>query len=128
MQRSHYDGINASALDMARLGWLWCNYGRWENKQLVPEGWMCETTKTAPDIIANCPKEQWKYGYGFWTNDYSQIWPDLPRDSLAASGAGGQHIWVCPSLDLVVVQSPGILKDRVERISELLRLILNACT
>jgi CubicO group peptidase (beta-lactamase class C family) len=88
---------------------------------------MREATRTAPDIIANCPKEQWKYGYGFWTNDYSQIWPDLPRDSFAASGAGGQHIWVCPSLDLVVVQSPGVSNNKSVKYTEFLRLILNAC-
>ncbi len=124
----YYDGINATALDMARLGWLWCKRGRWMGKQIVPESWMREATRTAPEIIASCPKEQWKYGYGFWTNDHSQLWPDLPCDSFAASGAGGQHIWVCPSLDLVVVQSPGVSKDQAERVSELLRLIRSACT
>lgn len=124
----YYDGINATALDMARLGWLWCQWGRWKDKQLVPEKWMREATKTAPDIIANCPKEQWKYGYGFWTNDHSQLWPDLPSDSFAASGAGGQHIWVCPSLDLVVVQGPGISKNRAEKVAEFISLIVNACT
>jgi CubicO group peptidase (beta-lactamase class C family) len=122
-----FDGVKANALDMARLGWLWCNRGRWKEKQIVPEYWMREATRTAPDIIANCPKEQWKYGYGFWTNDYSQIWPDLPRDSFAASGAGGQHIWVCPSLDLVVVQSPGVSNNKSVKYTEFLRLILNAC-
>jgi CubicO group peptidase (beta-lactamase class C family) len=123
-----YDGVNATALDMARLGWLWCNRGHWAGKQIVPESWMREATKTAPDITANCPKEQWKYGYGFWTNDHSQLWPGLPSDSFAASGAGAQHIWVCPSLDLVVVQSPGVLKNRAEKITEFISLILNACT
>jgi CubicO group peptidase (beta-lactamase class C family) len=123
----YYDGINATALDMARLGWLWCNYGRWKDKQLVPEEWMSEATRTAPDIIANCPKEQWKYGYGFWTNDHSQLWPNLPRDAFAASGAGGQHIWVCPSLDLVVVQFPGILKKQAEYTYCLIESILDSC-
>jgi len=123
----NFDGVNASALDMARLGWLWCNFGRWMEKQIVPESWLREATSTAPDIIVNCPKEQWKYGYGFWTNDNSQLWPDLPRDSFAASGAGGQHIWVCPSLDLVVVQSPGVSKDQAENNTGLLRQIVNAC-
>ncbi len=122
----YYDGINATALDMARLGWLWCNRGRWAGKQIVPESWMQEATKTAPDIIANCPKEQRKYGYGFWTNDHSQLWPGLPSDSFAASGAGAQYIWVCPSLDLVVVQSPGILKNQAEKITEFIKLILSA--
>jgi CubicO group peptidase (beta-lactamase class C family) len=123
----YYDRIKATALDMARLGWLWCNWGRWKDKQLVPEQWMREATRTAPDIIANCSKVQWKYGYGFWTNDHSQLWPDLPRDSFAASGAGGQHIWVCPSLDLVVVQGPGISKIQEENITEFVKLVLNAC-
>ena len=122
----YYDGINSTALDMARLGWLWCSQGRWKDKQLVPEEWMREATKTAPDIIANCPREQWKYGYGFWTNDHSQLWQDLPQDSFAASGAGGQHIWICPSLHMVVVQSPGILKNHTEYTSNILKKIFDA--
>lgn len=123
----YFDGVSATALDMARLGWLWCNWGRWKNRQLVPEEWMREATRTAPEIVANCPKEQWKYGYGFWTNDNSQLWPDLPHDSFAASGAGGQHIWVCPSLDMVVVQSPGLRQNQAKNNTRLLRLIVKAC-
>lgn len=122
----YFNGIKATALDMARLGWLWCNWGRWMDRQLVPEAWLREATRTAPAIIANCPKEQWKYGYGFWTNDHSQLWPDLPSDSFAASGAGGKHIWVCPSLDLVAVQSPGISSQQAEYVSGFLKLIINA--
>ncbi|MBS1252054.1 MAG: hypothetical protein MAG451_01090 [Anaerolineales bacterium] len=83
-------------------------------------------TQTAPDIRANCPREQWKYGYGFWTNDHGQLWPNLPRDSYAASGAGSQHIWVCPSLDLVVVQSPGLWEEQAENDAGLLRLVVDA--
>jgi CubicO group peptidase (beta-lactamase class C family) len=122
----YYDGVKASALDMARLGWLWCNYGRWMGKQLIPKAWLREATHTATDIHANCPPEQWRYGYGFWTNDHAQMWPGLPRDSFAACGAGGQHIWVCPSLELVVVQSPGLWKKQLESDIEFLRLVVDA--
>jgi len=38
--------------------------------------------------------------------------PSVPRDSFAANGAGRRHIWVCPSLDLVVAQSPGLCKNQ----------------
>ena len=120
-------GIKASALDMARLGWLWCNQGRWLNRQIVPESWLREATQTAPDIRASCSRKLWKYGYGFWTNDELQLWPSLPRDSFAASGAGSQHIWVCPSLELVVVQSPGLWNDQTENDTDLLRHVVNAC-
>jgi CubicO group peptidase (beta-lactamase class C family) len=124
----YYDGIKSSALDMARLGWLWCNGGRWQDNQVIPEGWLQEATRVAPDIASNCPKEQWKYGYAFWTNDHGQLWPSLPQDAFAASGAGSQHIWVCPSLDLVVVQSPGLWQDQEENDSGLLKYIVDAST
>jgi CubicO group peptidase (beta-lactamase class C family) len=123
----YYDSVKANASDMARLGWLWCNWGRWQDKQIVPEKWLREATQTAPDIRNNCPKDQWKYGYGFWTNDHGLLWPSLPRDSYAASGAGSQHIWVCPSLDLVVVQSPGIWRHQSENDNGLLRMVVDAC-
>ena len=97
-------------------------------KQLIPEIWLREATKTAPDIHHNCPPEQWRYGYGFWTNDYGQMWPGLPRDSFAASGAGGQHIWVCPSLELVIAQSPGLFLNKEEdHNTSLLELVIEAC-
>jgi CubicO group peptidase (beta-lactamase class C family) len=122
----YYDGVKANALDMARLGWLWCNYGRWMGKQLIPEAWLREATQTAPDIHANCSQEQWRYGYGFWTNDYAQMWPDLPRDSFAASGAGGQRIWVCPSLELVVAQSPGPWQKQTDDEAAFLKQVIQA--
>ncbi len=123
----YYDGIKASALDMARLGLLWLNWGRWEHQQLVPKDWLREATRTAPDLRAYCPREQWQYGYGFWTNEHGLIWPGLPRDSYAASGAGRQLIWVCPSLDLVVVESPGLYENKEDEDPGLLRFIVDAC-
>lgn len=123
----YYEGVNATPLDMARLGWLWRNWGCWDDQQVVPEGWLREATRTAPMIREHCPPEQWQYGYGFWTNDYGELWPALPRDAFAASGAGRQHIWVCPSLDLVVVQSPGQWQSQAENDAGLLSLIVDAC-
>ena len=98
-------GLHTAVRDYAKFGFLFLNKGRWEDKQLIPEAWLREAVQTAPDIRANCPKEQWKYGYAFWTNDHGQLWPNLPRDAFAASGAGHQHIWVCPSLDLLFCQA-----------------------
>ncbi len=121
----HRDGVETSALDMARLGWLWCNWGSWRGTQLIPEAWMREATRTARDIRDHCPEQQWKYGYGFWTNDHGKMWPGLPRDSFAARGAGNQRIWVCPSLSLVVVESPGFGEE--EHVTFLDRIV-GACS
>jgi CubicO group peptidase (beta-lactamase class C family) len=123
----YYTSIEASAHDMARMGYLWLNMGNWAGRQIIPEKWLKEATQTAPNIRANCPKEQWRYGYAFWTNDHGKMWPNLPRDSYAASGAGQKHIWVCPSLNVVVAQSPGIGSSQTDAInSELLRKIADA--
>ena len=103
----NYCQMLIDARDMARLGLLWLSRGKWGERQLIPEGWMREASRVAPMILENCPQEEWSYGYGFWTNEYGLIWPDLPREAFAASGAGSQLIWMCPSLDLLVVQGPG---------------------
>ncbi len=110
----NYCQVESTARDMARLGLLWLNWGRWEGKQLIPEGWLRGATRTNPDVLENGEPDQWSYGYGFWSNDHGLLWPDLPRDAFAASGAGSQHIWVCPSLDLVVVQGPGIYEKQTD--------------
>jgi CubicO group peptidase (beta-lactamase class C family) len=100
--------VSATARDTARAGHLWMNWGNWDGVQVVPEDYLKQATVTNPDILANEPEENWKYGHGFWVNDYGKQWPDLPRDSFAASGAGAKHIWVCPRLGLVVSQNPGL--------------------
>ena len=98
--------------DMARMGWLWLNKGNWNGTQVIPETWIDKATKVSDEILENEPANRQVYGLGFWCNDQGQVWPELPKDSFAASGAGNQHIWVCPSLDLVVAQSPGIYTSR----------------
>ena len=98
--------------DMARIGWLWLNRGIWDGAQIIPPHWIDKATKVSDEIIANEPVKRHVYGVGFWCNDQGQVWPDLPPDSFAASGAGNQHIWICPSLELVVVQSPGTYPSR----------------
>jgi len=124
----YYNQLYASARDMARLGLLWLRGGRWRDVQVVPGDWLAEAVRTAPDIRANCPEDEWCYGYGFWTNDHGKLWPSLPRDSFAASGAGRRHIWVCPSLGLVVAQSPGVYETQSDELNRaLLERIAGAC-
>lgn len=103
----YFTGYEMTPYDMARCGLLWMRYGVWDGAQVVPEEWMRQATRVNADVLANEPEESHRYGLGFWCNDRGQMWPDLPRDAFAASGNGRQHIWACPSLDLIVVRSPG---------------------
>jgi CubicO group peptidase (beta-lactamase class C family) len=90
-----------------RIAYLWMNMGNWKGKQIIPGQWLEEGTRTAELVKACTSEEDWCYGYAFWTNDYDKRWPGLPRDSFFASGAGYNFVWVCPSLDLIIVQNPG---------------------
>ena len=116
-----------TALDMARLGWLWCNLGRWGDTQIVPAPWLHESVKVNP-TSARTPGEQGaKYGQGFWSNELDRCWPGLPRDSFAAIGAGSQLIWCCPSLDLVIVEGPGYFETAEPETPTLAALATSVC-
>jgi len=128
----YYCQVHTNALDLARVGWLWCNWGRWQDKQVVPEVWMRASVKTNADILSSSAKEDWKYGHGIWTNDNGQLWPDLPRNGFTASGAGGHYVSVFPDYNLVIVQNPGrYARDKngnPERGNqELLKMVLDSC-
>ena len=130
-------GILTTLGDLARLGWLWCNWGSWEGQQVVPEDWMREITRVAPDILAHNPENTWRYGHGFWTNEKGKIWPDLPREGFTAWGAGGHCCVVFPGYDLVVAMNPTPYPGQAQpyetttvtwlQQQEVLKLILEAC-
>jgi CubicO group peptidase (beta-lactamase class C family) len=81
--------------DMAKLGLLWLNGGRWEGTQIVPAAWMKEASR--PHSLGTGWAEGNAYGYGFWV-DSSRTPP-----TIAATGRGGQRIRVMPEKSLIVV-------------------------
>lgn len=85
-----------TARNWARLGLLYLREGVWNGRRLLPEGW----TK-----FVSTPAPAWRrpeYGGQFWVNGIGQ-W-NLPRDAYFMSGAGGQHTFIVPSHDLVIVR------------------------
>lgn len=122
---------------LARLGWLWCNWGYWDGKPVIPESWLRVATVVAPDILANSPENVWRYGHGFWTNQKGKLWPNLPRDGYSAWGAGGHYVVVFPSYQLVVAMNPTPYPGASQpyethtvtwlQQQEVLKLILDAC-
>jgi CubicO group peptidase (beta-lactamase class C family) len=85
-----------TARNWARLGLLYLRDGVWNGQRLLPEGWA---------MFVSTPAKAWRrreYGGQFWVNGEGQ-W-NLPRDAYFMSGAGGQHTFIVPSHDLVVVR------------------------
>ena len=75
--------------DMAKIGWLYLNKGRWGQKQIVPVAWVEASTRG--HIKAN-PGDQ--YGYHWWVNN---------DGNYSAVGYKGQFIFVHREKNMVVV-------------------------
>jgi CubicO group peptidase (beta-lactamase class C family) len=89
-----FGGLKLPSRDLAKLGFLYLNGGRWEGNQLVPEAYVRAATQAHTEMV---PAEADDYGY---------LWPVgtvAGHHSFRAWGYGGQIIQVVPDLDLVVV-------------------------
>jgi len=94
-------GLNLRPIDMARIGYLVLRHGRWNDRQIVRSGWIDSSTtrlSQGPELIFSSYNSG--YGYFWWTFPTQRGGADA--GVIAASGAGGQWIFIVPSLDLVV--------------------------
>jgi CubicO group peptidase (beta-lactamase class C family) len=84
-----YGRMRLNPNDMAKIGLLYLNKGRWGNKQILPSAWVEVSTRAH---IAAKPFDQ--YGYQWWVDS---------AGNYAAAGYKGQRIFVAPEKSLVVV-------------------------
>jgi CubicO group peptidase (beta-lactamase class C family) len=87
-------GLHLRAREVAKLGYLALNRGRWDGAQIVPAAWLAESTR---QHSAGGFPEYAPYGYLWW------VAPEY--GAYFAAGYGGQYLYVVPSLDLVVITS-----------------------
>ena len=86
-------GLSLRPRDMAKIGYLVLNGGRWQGKQIVSERWLEESLKQqAPDAA---------YGYQWWLGQLQA--GDRKVAVGGAQGRGGQFIFVMPSIQMVAV-------------------------
>jgi CubicO group peptidase (beta-lactamase class C family) len=96
-------GLFIKTEDMAKFGQLFLQNGVWEEKQLLPKGWVEQasalqiaTSAGWPGDGEDKPNDEWAEGYGF------QMWR-CKHNSYRADGARGQFIFVIPDKNAVVV-------------------------
>jgi hypothetical protein len=89
-----FSGLHARTEDIAKLGLLYVQGGRWEGAQLIPGKWVAEATS---EQISNPgePNPDWRQGYGF------QFW--MSRHGYRGDGAFGQFCVILPEQDTVIV-------------------------
>jgi len=101
--------IYISTRDMAKIGQLMLNRGKWNGKQLVSKDWIEKITSTiTPKEIVNkrygrdeSSPFQFSYGYMWWLIDNFKHYPDF-EGAFTASGWGGQYITVIPKIKMVI--------------------------
>lgn len=84
--------------DMAKLGTLFLDHGRWRGRQVVPAAWVTAATTRHASAVGLGGADV-GYGYMWWVGDAG----DHP--AFLAWGFGGQVIRVVPDRRLVVVVS-----------------------
>ena len=87
--------------DLAKIGYLYLNDGIWDGKRILPEGWVTETTGRYA-FLENSLLGTTGYGYLWW----------LIKDGFSAEGRGGQHLYVFPEMDLLVVTTGGTQESK----------------
>lgn len=75
--------------DMAKIGWLYLNNGRWDDQQIISEKWIKDSTQKHFNATLFDG-----YGYQWWIS---------PDKFYVAVGYGGQFIFVVPKKNMVVV-------------------------
>jgi CubicO group peptidase (beta-lactamase class C family) len=91
-----FAGLNARAIDFAKLGRLYLNNGNWNGTQVGPSEWVTLSTQDN-GLIAD---EKVHYGYYWWV--YSCT-PDTM--DFTAQGDHGQFIYVSPVKKLIVIRN-----------------------
>ena len=97
---AYASGLRLTPRDMAKIGMLYLNDGRWREEQIIPADWVEASLR--PYLESSFTPG---YGYQWWImrfdSEHESIW--VP----AAIGNGGQRIFILQPFDMVVVVTAG---------------------
>lgn len=104
---SAYQGINNGGSElflrpreMAKVGYLMLNEGRWAGKQIIPADWVAASIQQYIKTDVEFIEEE--YGYQWYTKYFAG------HKVHSAEGLGGNFIFVVPDLGMVVVFTGGL--------------------
>ncbi|AJA46934.1 beta-lactamase class C-like protein [Clostridium pasteurianum DSM 525 = ATCC 6013] len=104
-------GVTLSAVDMARFGQLYLNYGNWNGKQIISREWIEESLRDN-------------------SNHYGYLWWLFKEDEFAycAMGDGGNVICCLPERNMVVAIASKFMmrpKDRMKLVKDYILPLLD---
>jgi len=87
--------LYATAREYARFALLYQNEGVFNGERILPDGWV--KYSTTPASASNG-----EYGSFFWLNKSKKL-PSAPENMYMCNGHDGQHIFILPTQQLIVV-------------------------
>jgi CubicO group peptidase (beta-lactamase class C family) len=94
-----YSQIHLRPRDMLKLGIVFANGGRWQDRQVISASWV------KASLLEQSQVDETGYGY-FWWHPYLNV-GDQRVDMFEAQGNGGQKIYLLPQSDFVAVFTGG---------------------
>jgi len=97
-------GLHMKPIDMAKIGYLYLNNGKWNNEELFGETWASRST-----FKRNWASTYFGHGYFWWGfgNNSDVARSVVENDIYFSWGSGGQYIFVVPHLNMVIVSTAG---------------------
>jgi CubicO group peptidase (beta-lactamase class C family) len=85
--------------DMAKLGLVYLNGGKWKGKQIIPKEYVSQSL-TKHSVVDDID-----YGYLWWCESLTAS--GIKYEGMAAKGNGGQRIFLWPEQNMVAVITAG---------------------
>lgn len=106
-----YTGMRMRARDLAKVGYVYLNGGRWNGAQLIPEGWVKLATQKHISTEGCKTGIDWEQGYcyQFWKGRFN---------TTRLCGAHGQMCVIMPDYDAIFVINSGYDNDKLSYILE----------
>lgn len=91
-------GLQMTSLDFAKIGQLYQNGGKWNGRQILPEGWV---QKTFTKQIQITERTNEFYGYLFWNKTFTVNGKNY--ETFYCAGNGGNKIFIFKDLPFTIV-------------------------
>ncbi len=104
-------GVNARAIDFAKLGRVYLENGGWNGVQVISSDWVAESTQSDPATQNNSyyPDEFGQTIFNDLQGYYKYMWYGYSRDGgendFAAEGDHGQFIYLSPQKNLIIIRN-----------------------
>lgn len=93
-----YCCLSSNAQDLAKVGQLILNKGRWKGKSIIPSSYFKTMTSPAEHLVDTAGKKIDYYGYQWWMTKHKGL------EIIYARGILGQYIITIPSKKAVIVR------------------------